>query len=340
MSVFEYTFRPSNLPSTPPTYNPVVQNQSVLGIDQVASYIGTRTGQQPLVVQGILSDLTSMLPDLLSEGKLDLGFCQINLALSGSVTDNTISYTSTTLPLTVKLSLVDKKTILNQARTKLTPLKNVYVVQAPIVNGLLGYRYEGLSGVVPLASAYDMSGLNLSLTTEDVLRIYTSDTSDFLLPIGPDPVTDVIKSSNQHIVVSTNPYDVQIRPNRSYAKFAIYDGVNGQEYMLPTIYRFVMGGGTHFGVVEDADAVYQSLTDVSLFQFVLTGEVLTIAWQSTATGTYGTAVTVANNDEITLVDSSVDNNEIVVVTGDTTVEYYTSLCQSNGGTYEVTGYRE
>lgn len=342
MAILEYTFRPSNLPSEIPTYSPVTQNKPLMEINDVSERLSDKIGQPPLVIKQVLSELATVLPSLLAEAEVNLGFVNLNLSLSDSVTDNSISYTSSNAPLVLKTKINDKNKIIAQARPSIIPVKNAYIPLTPNISKITSYRYDGLTNVVPVTSAYDVVGMNLSLHSSEELRIYTASDPEFTVPSVPSKIDDILKSSKQHIIVSSNPYDMVVRNDNNYAKLSWYDTDNNNETIFPTIYKVVRGGTSHLGVTLDPDNVYSDSTYITNFKFTLTNDVLSVAIKSAGNpAVYGTAVTVTNNSTLLLDDASDTGvKTITTITGSNTVAYYTELCQNNGDVYEVVGFRE
>lgn len=333
MGVILYTNKPSNLPSAEPLWQPVVIDQSILDLDYVAAQISQALGYQTEVVKNVLAGLSSKLPYLLSMGIVDLDFITLSVGMTSTTTDPDTSWSSTTAPLTIRVTLRRKSDMLALIRTLITMQKVPYIPKVPTITDV-NSRYN-VSNRVPLGSTFEVTGQDLRLIGRELVG-YLSETETWDAGLGDQYAFDDIALATNTRIITQLPYAMVLEGQTSpYVKLGIYSEEN--TYMTPPC--SLIYGGVKYLCLNVATSDYADMGSVSMFRFTLTDDVLTVAIKSAASpSTYGADVEVVDQTTITVPDSSATPIEFPFYVGAGAVSYYTTAASE--APFEVEGWRE
>lgn len=334
-SVINYINKPSNLPSSTPLYQPSIVDQSVLGIDYVASQIAIKLGYQDTVVKNVLTGLSSSLPELLSMGIVDLDFLVLSLGMTSTTPNPDDSWNATTAPITIRVSLRGKSSIIALVRTLIQMQRLPYLPKVPSFADVISNRYL-ISNVIPLTSSFELTGQDLRLTGRS-LKGYLSDTDTWDDGLGTAYDFDDIALATSTRIITQNPYLLTVNGQlHPYIRLAIADEDN--TYLAPTC--MVCYGGVKFLSLVGTNDFYADITNVSKFRFTVSDGVLSVAVKSaTFPGAYGAETVITEeNTIITVEDGDTPPNGMNFMVGNGALEYYSAAAAVTP--YEIEGYRE
>lgn len=344
METLLYTIKPSNLPSSTPLYQPVVENTHNQDVEKVSAVLAQSLGYEKMVVLHVLQNLASSLPQMLAAGTVDLGFLTLAVGMSGTVLDANTQYNATNAPLSLRVALKKKSTIIEAIRSLISLQKNPYIPKIPQFTGTIASRY-GVEGFVPISSSYAITGNYIGLTGKE-LYAYTSIDVEWSQGDGASFLfDDIITGTNTRISV-VNPYEISKAYNeKAFIKFLLWNNTSADGVYSPT-YRLVYGGVELIPVTADPDLVYKADDKMSTFKFSIDNDGdLAVQWLSAAIDvtTFGTAVKIIDEQvELVLEDTlggTPDTCKVWIGTG--AIEKYTAMANlSEGRQVEVVGYRE